>query len=186
MRVAGFVRCRVGAAREFAFRRRKSGLERDAFLDGLGFDVQAKLRHRFRRFHAVLELFPVGKKMQDAALEMIVLQICFRTQRLQRGAAVYPHGHQFAYIFACAARRALAQKLQSPAPLLQIRFETKQQRRVFLAEPFQNFQWRAGIGPRHRMTGGNLPTVGKAGFQSRARLPIDHGDFVARLLQIPR
>ena len=118
--------------------------------------------------------------MQNTAFEMVILQIGFYAQRLQRSTAVNAHGHQLADVFSRPARCAFAQELQSPAPLLQISLEAKQQRRIFFAQPFQNLKRRAGIGPRHGMAGGNLSAIGKARFQARAELTINDRDIMAR------
>ena len=61
-----------------------------------------------------------GVEVQDAAGLLIVLDAGFRAQVFQRVAAVVAQRHQLADVVAQPRRRALAQKGQTPAPLLPV------------------------------------------------------------------
>ena len=79
---------------------------------------------------------------------------------------------------------AFTQKLQAPEPLAHVRADVEQERRVFLAQPLQHLERRAGVGPGFGMADGDLPAIGKAGFGGRCGLPVDHGHLVAELLEV--
>ena len=84
-----------------------------------------------------------------------------------------------------AARSALAQERGTPQPLLQFRPRTVEQRRICPAKPAENPARSPRVGPRLGVTGGDLPAVGKAGFERRSWLPVDDDDVVAGLAQEP-
>jgi hypothetical protein len=83
-----------------------------------------------------------------------------------------------------ARRRAFTQELKAPEPLAHVRADAKEQWGVFLAQPLQHLQWRAGVGPGFGVAYRDLPAVGEAGFGRRGGLPVDHGHFVAELLEV--
>ena len=73
----------VDAADEPVAARRERRLDRDAFVDRLHVAVAAVFAHQLRRRDAVVELLGVGVELQDAALEVVVLDARRRAQRAQ-------------------------------------------------------------------------------------------------------
>ena len=89
-------------------------------------------------------------------------------------------------VVASARRQAFEQELQSPAPLLRIEAQPEQQWRVFLAQPLQDLERGSGVGPRLRIRCRDLAPIGERSFESGTAVPVDDGDVVAILREIPR
>jgi len=137
------------------------------------------LRGRFRR----IELFLAGIEVQNALRALVVFKTQIAAQRLQSVAAVGAQAHDVPNVVARARRRAFAQKLQAPQPLAHVCAQAKEQRRIFAAQPLEQLERRAGVGPGLGVADGDLPAVGEAGFGAGRGLPVDDGDVVALLAQ---
>ena len=121
--------------------------------------------------------------MQDALRALVVFDIAFAAQSLQRVAAVGAQAHDLLNIVARACGRAFAHERQAPQPLAHVGADAEQQRRVFLAQPLQHLQGGPRVGPGLGMADRDLAAVGEAGFRGRRSLAIDDGDVVPLLAQ---
>jgi hypothetical protein len=145
--------------------------------------VAAQRAHlRGRRFRAI-ELFLAGVEMQDALCPLVVGNVARLAQLLQRVAAVGAQAHDLRDVVPRARRRALAQEAQAPQPLAHVGTHAEEQRRVFLAQPLQNLQRGAGVGPGFGMADRDLAAVGEAGLRRRRGLAVDDGDLMTLLSQ---
>jgi hypothetical protein len=159
------------------------GFEPDCLVGRDHAPVAAQFAHLCGRCFGTVELLAAGVEVQDALGALVVLDADVAAQGLQRVAAVGAQAHDLFDVVACAGRCAFTQELQAPQPLPHVGPDAEQQRRIFLAQPLQHLQRRAGVGPGFGVADGDLPAVGKAGFGSRRGLAVDHGDVVTLLAQ---
>ncbi len=146
--------------------------------------VAAQLAHLRGRRRGGVEFLAAGVEVQDALRALVVGDAALAPQLLQRRAAVGAQAHDLTDVVPRARRRALAQELQAPQPLAQVGAQAKQQRRVFLAQPLQDLQRRARVGPGLGMADRDLAAVGKAGLGRRRGLAVDDADFVPLLTKV--
>jgi hypothetical protein len=115
--VARLVARRHAPAHDPVARVGERGLDRHAFIGRLHVELAAELAHDAGRLLRGIELGPAGIEMQDAALELVVLDAGLGAQLAQQRAAVKPEIHDLDDVVAGAGGRAFAQELQPPRPL---------------------------------------------------------------------
>ena len=123
--------------------------------------------------------------MQDALHALVVLEACVLPQLPQHATAVSAQFHELGDVVACPRGCAFAQEPQAPGPLARISAQSKQQRRVFPGQPLEHLQRRCRIGPGLGVAYRDLSAVGITGFSRRQGLPVNHGDFMAELGEVP-
>ena len=143
------------------------------------------MAHDLRRLDGALELGPIGVVVQDAELELVVLDAGGRAQLLQRRAAVERELHDLRDVLARAPRQALGQEAQAPRPLVRIHAQPEEQRRVVPPDPLQDLAGRVGIRPRLGVAHGDLAAVGEGRLEPRLGAALEHGHFMARGGEIP-
>ena len=161
----------------------QAGLDLHRFVGTDHAAMAAQFAHLFGRGECGVELFGAGVEMQNALGALVVLQLGALAQLLQRVAAVAAEAHDLLDVVARAGGRAFAQKLQTPQPLAGVGAQAEQQRRIFLAQPFEQLERRTGVGPGLGVADGNLSAVGEAGLGARRILAIDDGHIVTQLLK---
>ena len=77
-------------------------------------------------------------------------------------------------------------KARPNAPLVRIGAQAKQERRIFAPQPLQDLARCAGVRPRLGVRRRDLAAVGEGCLARRPRLPVDDGDLVPVLGEIPR
>ena len=82
-------------------------------------------------------------------------------------------------------RRAVAGELDSPAQHMRDRPIAQKQRRVLLAQPFDDLHRHAGLGPGLDLAGVDDATVSPAGFHGGLALAFDQHDVVTGFPEIP-
>src|SRR5574340_722953 len=123
--------------------------------------------------------------MEDAASQAVILDAGVLAQAAQTVAAVQRQAGDGVGVAARAPRQAFEEEAQAPRPLPPVGVRPEQQRRILAAQPFEQLQRRARIGPRLGVADRDLAAVGEAGLQAGARLAVEHRDGVAFLAQIP-
>ena len=181
--VAGFIFGREGGARQLRADVGQRRLDAHGLVGADDLALAAQRAHLLGRGQRAVKLLLVGIEVQDALRALVVLDARGRAQLLQRVAAVGAQAHDLLDVVARARRRAVAQKGQAPQPLAHVGADAEQQGRIFLAQPLQHLQRRAGVGPGFGVAHRNLPAVGKAGFGAGGALAVDDGHLVAELLQ---
>ena len=91
--------------------------------------------HQLGRRHALRELLGIRVEGKDAALEVVVLDAGLRAQFLQAVARIEREVQALDRVVPRARRQAFVEELQPPAPLLRIRAQPEQERRVVAAQP---------------------------------------------------
>jgi len=119
--------------------------------------------------------------VQDALCALVVLDASGRAQLLQRVAAVGAQAHDLLDVVARTRGCAVAQEGQAPQPLPHVGAQTEEQGRIFLAQPLQHLERRAGVGPGLGVAHRDLAAVGKAGLGAGRTLAVDDGHFVTQL-----
>ena len=79
--------------------------------------------------------------------------------------------------------RAMAQKVDGPAPLREVGAKTKQVGRILAPEPLDQHAGHFGVRPGSGAVCPHDPAVGEAGLQAGTGLPLHHSDVVAGLVQ---
>ena len=181
--VAGLVLGREGSARELRADVGQRGLDAHGLVGADHAALAAQGAHLLGGGQGAVELLLVRIEVQDALRALVVLQAGGGAQLLQRLAAVGAQAHDLFDVVARARRGAVAQKGQAPEPLAHVGAQAEQQRRVFLAQPLQHLERRAGVGPGLGMAHRDLPAVGETGFRAGRGLAVDDGHFVAELLE---
>ena len=110
MRVAGFVVDRVIAADQTSPRRKQRRLDGQALVDGHRSPFTAKTADHRCGLAGQDELALIGIDVQDAPLEMIVVERGFSAQRAQLGAAVERQRNDLADVVLRSPRTTLAQE----------------------------------------------------------------------------
>jgi hypothetical protein len=123
--------------------------------------------------------------MQDAAFEMVVLQVQLGAQRLQAAPAVEARATMAAMLRRVRPGRHSARK-RSPQASWPVGPPAPERWRIFTAQPFEQAGQDVRIGPRLGMRNRYLATVGEAGFIAGHRLTIDHRDLMPGPGEIPR
>src|SRR5688572_2265561 len=185
VRIARFILRVVDTPQHAVARATQRRLERQALGGGLHFAPDAKRAHRFRMAGERLEIALVGGELQDAALEVVVADAELRAQGAQAFAAVAGEAGQRAAVALETAREAFEQKAQAPLPLRPVGARAEQQRRILAPQPAQKFRQHGRLGPGLGVAGGDLPAVGERGLQAGGLAPLDDGDLVAGLGEVP-
>ena len=124
--------------------------------------------------------------MQDAAFEMVVLQVQLAAQGLQAAPAVQGQGDNGSDVAPRTAGQAFGQEAQPPGQLGRVGPPAPAQWRIFMAQPLEQAGQDMRIGPRLGMGNRYLAAVGKAGFIAGHRLAVDHRDLMTGPGEIPR
>ena len=182
--VARFIFGRKGGARQLGADMGQGWFDAYGLVGADHLAFAAQLAHLLCGAERAVKFLLVGIEMQDALGALVVLDAGVAAQLLQGRTAVGAQAHDLLDVVACARRRAFAQELQAPEPLAQVGAHAKQQGRIFLAQPLQHLERRAGVGPGFRVADGDLPAIGKAGFGAGRCLAVDDGHLVAALLEV--
>ena len=184
--IAGFIARQTQAARDFIARRGKPGFGVDAAIgiqhlerDTIGLEDGDILG-------GAVDLFLGAEKLQRALGAFVIGNAGFGPQIDQAIAAVFGKADHAAFVDGIAARIAVAQHAGDPFDLGQRRARTDDQRRMFHEQPFHRLDRNAGGRPRRGIAWRHLACVGKAGFQRRGGLAVDHRHLMPGFGQIPR
>ncbi len=145
----------------------------------------AVLAQHFDVLGGGIQLLLGAEQLGGAELAALVVDAGGRAQLVDAVAAVVGHAHHARLVDRVAAGGAVAQHLPQPAVLGDVGSGADRQRGMFLEQPLDRLQRHPGGGPRRGVAEGELAGVGKAGFQCRAGLPVQHRHLVARLSQVP-
>ncbi len=182
--VARFILGRIGGARYLPAHMGQGRLQAHGFVGIDQAAVAAQGLHLLGGLERALELAGVRIEVQDALHALLVLDAGVRPQLLQGLAAVGAQAHDLLDVVARARGRAVAQEGQAPEPLAHVGAQAEQQGGVLPAQPAQQLQRCAGVGPGLGMADRDLPAVGEAGFGAGRGLAVDDGHFMTEGLQI--
>ena len=183
--VAGLVPRQAQTARDLATRGGKARLGGDAAVSIQNLERDAIGAQNGDVLGRGLDLFFGAEQLQRALGAFVIADAGFFAQRHQAIARIFGQPHHAGFVHRIGVRGAVRQHPRQPAQFRQVRARLQDQRRMFHEHPLDRLDRNARCGPGGGIAGADLAGIGKAGFQRRPRLTVDHRHLMPCAGQIP-